>query len=166
MITDEIYFLGADDNALLSQNLCIAHHVNDDASVYGNLNVLFASDPAQLPPPMATSLYDHTLVKCYESKSLNGLNEKTKHTVEGIMIWRQVNTCVVLKTIMHQKDPIFQALLGHLCYGLCTMDDYIFHKSFIIMNWQSETNSTSEYYLLDHKLQFCLSLNLLYKYSM
>ena len=141
MITDEIYFLGADDNALLSQNLCIARHVNDDASVYGNLNVLFAGDPAQLPPPMATSLYDHTLVKCYESKSLNGLNEKTKHNVEGIIIWHQVNTCVMLKTIMRQKDPIFQALLGRLRYGLCTMDDYIFLKSFIIMNRDPETNN-------------------------
>jgi hypothetical protein len=100
MITDEIYFLGASDNGLLSENLKIARHIIDDSLVYGGLNVVFAGDAAQLPPPKATPLFDHVLLKCYESNDMNGLNEITKHNVEGLVAWRQVDLCVVLKKIM------------------------------------------------------------------
>ena len=114
MITDEIYFLGAADVGLLSKNLKIACHIMDDSSVFGNINVVFAGDAAQLPPPKAVSLFDHTLLQCYESNDMNGLNEMTKHNVEGIVAQRQVNLCVVLKQIMRQKDPVFQNLLNQL----------------------------------------------------
>ena len=72
MITDEIYFLGASDIGLLSENLKIARHII--SSVFGNLNVIFAGDAAQLPPSKAVSLFDHTLLQCYESNDMNGLN--------------------------------------------------------------------------------------------
>ena len=62
MITNEIYFLGAADIGLLSENLKMAHHIMDDYSVFENINVVFAGDAAPLPPPKAVSLFSSHIV--------------------------------------------------------------------------------------------------------
>ena len=139
-ISDEIYFLRVLDFALMSENLRLAKHVIEEDGIFGNLDVLFAEDPAQLGPPNATSLYDHKLAKVHTTTKLNGLNENHKRSVEGMVAWSQVDVCVVLKLLMRQKDPIFQALLTCLCVGVCTEEDYIFLQQFLIKNRSSEVN--------------------------
>jgi len=72
-ISDEIYFLGVLDFAQMSQYLQLAKQVIEEDVILGNLDTLFAGDPAQLPAHNATSLYDHELVKSHTTRKLNGL---------------------------------------------------------------------------------------------
>jgi len=50
--------------------------------------------------------------------------------------------CIVLKQIMHQKDPLFQQLLNCLCYELCSQAHYDFLQSYIICNCSADTNQS------------------------
>lgn len=89
----------------------------------GSLNMVFAGDPAQLPPPKNSSLFDHELVKDAEKK-LNAGNEKAVTELGGVLVWRSISDCVVLSKIMRQSDSHFQSLLNRLRFGLCSEDDY------------------------------------------
>ena len=139
-ITDEVYFFGASDFGLFSENLCIAHQTEQPGSIFGDMNVIFAGDPAQLPPPHASALYDWTLVNCYSTQSLNALNENTKHDVEGISAWHQVDKCVMLTKIMWQKDKSFQDVLCHLQFGNFSENDFLYLQPFIVANRAIEVN--------------------------
>ncbi|KAF9064002.1 hypothetical protein BDP27DRAFT_1157837, partial [Rhodocollybia butyracea] len=70
---------------------------------FGRLNIVTCGDPAQLPPPGASPLFDHELVRCYNSNNLNALNQTTQYKVRGIQAWHQINHVVVLTEIMRQK---------------------------------------------------------------
>ena len=126
----------------MSEIIKTAMQTHEDRSVFGNLNILFAGHPAQLPPPKSRPLYDHCTLACYKGTSdLNGLNTQIKCNVEGLVVWHQVDKCIMLEKIMHQKDPLFQSLLGHLCYGVCTQEDFAFLNKFVIKNCNAEKNN-------------------------
>ncbi|KAJ3870790.1 hypothetical protein F5051DRAFT_298833, partial [Lentinula edodes] len=91
---------------------------------FGRLNLVTCGDPAQLPPPGASPLFDRELVNCYRSDNLNALNEKTQYKVKGIQAWHQVDNVVVLTEIMRQKgDDVLIDLLSRLRTGTCTIQD-------------------------------------------
>ena len=78
-ICDEINFLGLANIGYMSENIKIATQIYEDSGVFGNLTVIFAGDPAQLPPPKAKPLYDHYTLTYYKKTSdLNALSTKTK----------------------------------------------------------------------------------------
>ena len=104
------------------------------------MNVLFAGDPAQLPPPRATSLYDQNLVKCYLTQNLNALNENIKHDVEGLCARHQVDKCVMLTQIMRQKEKAFQDILSRLRFGNCSEADFAYLQPFIAANCSDKVN--------------------------
>ncbi|KAJ3899400.1 hypothetical protein F5879DRAFT_810963, partial [Lentinula edodes] len=108
--------------SILSEYCSIAKGITEYP--FGQLNLVTCGDPAQLPPPRARSLFDHELVKCYESTHLNALNSKTQYEVKGIQAWHQVDKVVVLSEIMWQKDDkILIDILSRLRIGTCTQTD-------------------------------------------
>ena len=140
LICDEIYFLSLSDFAHLSENLQIAKEVTNPDTILGNMNVLFAGDPAQLPPPNADALFNHKIVQAWKKPTANATNENDCHKLQGLVTWRQVTCCVMLTKLMCQKEPIFQELLTRLRYGVCTERDYEFLQQFLIKNRPDEIN--------------------------
>ncbi|KAJ3931072.1 MAG: hypothetical protein NXY57DRAFT_896860, partial [Lentinula lateritia] len=107
---------------ILSEYCSIAKGITEHS--FGKLNIITCGDPAQLPPPRAKPLFDHELVKCYESTHLNALNSKTQYEVKGIQAWHQIDKVVVLSEIMRQKgDNILIDILSRLRTGTCTEVD-------------------------------------------
>jgi hypothetical protein len=148
LICDEIYFLGASDLNQASENICLARDMQDDPQPFGNLNLIFAGDPAQLPPPRAKTLYDYDLVKLYDNNQLNGGNDSSKRYAEGLLTWRQINKCVVLKTILRQNEIEYQDLLCRIRFGNGNWNDFQNLQQHILSKRTIEQNRK----LLDVKL--------------
>ncbi|KAJ3793503.1 hypothetical protein GGU11DRAFT_646533, partial [Lentinula aff. detonsa] len=100
---------------------------------FGKLNFVTCGDPAQLPPPGSSPLYDRDLVNCFRSGKLNALNESTQYKVKGIYAWHQVNDVVILTEIMRQKgDNLLIDILGRLRHGTCTIADKAILDSYVL----------------------------------
>ncbi|KAM6493945.1 hypothetical protein JOM56_010306, partial [Amanita muscaria] len=94
------------------------------------INIIFAGDFAQLPPPMGgehVSLYSRTVGRLATSL-------RSQEEAMGRAVWHQVTTVVVLRQNMRQRvntedDDKLRRALENMRYKDCTPEDLIFLKS-------------------------------------
>ena len=87
---DEVSMLSCHDMYKISAQLCKV--MNEPTIPFGGLNMLFAGDFAQLPPPIGgenVSLYSHTV-------GAFGTKVKWQEEALGRALWHQVTTVVIL----------------------------------------------------------------------
>ena len=127
---DEVSMLSCYDMYRISSQLCKV--MNKPTEPFGGLNVLFAGDFAQLPPPVGgenISLYSRTIGKV-------ATNEKAQQEALGRALWHQVTTVVILRKNMRQQsqskeDDQFRTALDNMRYKDCTPADIQFLRSLI-----------------------------------
>ena len=88
---DEVSMLSCHDIYRISSQLCKV--MNEPTVPFGGLNMLFAGDFAQLPPPVGgenVSLYNRTVGQ-------NGTSKKAQESAMGRALWHQVTTVVILR---------------------------------------------------------------------
>ncbi|TFK61827.1 hypothetical protein BDN72DRAFT_777811, partial [Pluteus cervinus] len=106
----------------ISERLALALNTCDVP--FGGLNMIFAGDFAQLPPPIgheSGALYSLT-------SALDPTDKKQQTSAIGKALWHQITTVVLLRQIMRQtgqsKDEVdFRSALANLRYKACTTED-------------------------------------------
>jgi hypothetical protein len=127
---DEVSMLSCHDMYKISAQLCKV--MNEPTLPYGGLNMLFAGDFAQLPPPVGgenVSLYSRIIGQI-------GTWKKAQESAMGRALWHQVTTVVILRQNMRQKnqskdDNKFRQALENMRYKHCTLADIQFLRSCI-----------------------------------
>jgi hypothetical protein len=114
----------------------------DQSPVFGGLNVIFAGDMAQLPPPSRRGLFSYRAANTTGNGALNGSNPQDRTDITSVTVWRQVDNCVVLKTIMRQKEERFIHLLGRLRYGACTKEDKALLDRYVLLSENCSANTS------------------------
>ncbi|KAH7924617.1 hypothetical protein BV22DRAFT_993914, partial [Leucogyrophana mollusca] len=97
---------------------------------FGNMNIIFAGDLAQLPAVGQTRLYAR--VKTRKVSTTYGQN-----TIFGKLLWLSVKTVVLLTEVMRQsgnENERFVTLLGRLRHGKCTEEDYQLLNTRLVSN--------------------------------
>src|SRR6266550_3563957 len=125
---DEVSMLSALDLYKISAQLC--RIMNKPDIPFGGMNMIFAGDFGQLPPPMGAenvSLYSRTIGK--HSTSL-----KSQEEAMGRSLWHQVTTVVILRKNMRQlkksaKDDKFRKCLNNMRFKDCSVEDIQFLRS-------------------------------------
>ena len=113
----------------------LAKAMNNDSVAFGGMNMIFAGDFAQLPPPMGgenVSLY---------SRTIGDISTKLRSQQEamGRALWHQITTVVILRQNMRQnklmeKDQKLRTALENMRYKDCTPQDITFLRSCITSN--------------------------------
>ncbi|PPQ81758.1 hypothetical protein CVT26_007391 [Gymnopilus dilepis] len=142
LIIDEVSMLGAKFLHKLSESMKQAK--GDDVvkrdKIFGGVNVIFMGDLCQLKPPRQTALYGRPANSVHSKKVIDKDDIKT---MNGIVIWKQVNKVVELvKNCRHLGDPEFSDFLTRLRVGKCLtsfgnptgMDDYRYLQSRLLSN--------------------------------
>ncbi|KDQ25055.1 hypothetical protein PLEOSDRAFT_1078941 [Pleurotus ostreatus PC15] len=119
----------------LHRLLVVAPTANAACTPFGGLNMIFAGDFAQLPPPIggeSVSLYSHSIG--YSLKKLRQQEEAF-----GKVLWHQVTTVVILRQNMRQKsqtkeDAKFRTALENMRYRACTLEDVQFLRGRVLAN--------------------------------
>jgi hypothetical protein len=114
----------------ISAQLCKV--MNEPTIPYGGLNMLFAGDFAQLPPPVGgenVSLYSRMV-------GLSGAWKKAQEDAMGRALWHLVNTVVILRQNMRQKtqskdDDKLHKALENMRYKDCSVADIQFLRTLI-----------------------------------
>ena len=127
---DEVSMLSCHDLYKISAQLCKV--MNMPTIPFGGINMLFAGDFAQLPPPVGgeyVSLYSHTVGKF-------GTKIKWQEEALGRALWHQVTTVVILRQNMRQtqqtkNDDKLQKALLNMRYKDCTLEDIQFLRTCI-----------------------------------
>lgn len=115
---DEVSMLSCFDMYRISAQLALLMNENDEP--FGGMNMIFAGDFAQLPPPGKTvSLYG----RVGNSTTIMG----QKNTL-GKALWHQTTTVVILRENMRQRsqtveDAKFRKALENMRYKNCTLQD-------------------------------------------
>jgi hypothetical protein len=125
---DEVSMLSCHDMYKISAQLCKV--MNEPTIPYGGLNMLFAGDFAQLPPPIGgeiVSLYSHVV-------GVSGTKNKWQEEAIGRALWHQVTTVVILRQNMRQKhqskdDDKLRKALENMRYKDCTLEDIQFLRT-------------------------------------
>jgi hypothetical protein len=125
---DEVSMLSCHDMYKISAQLCKV--MNEPSKPFGGLNMLFAGDFAQLPPPVGgenISLYSRTVGQF-------GTWMKAQEDAIGRALWHQVVTVVILRQNMRQKtqsedDNRYRKALVNMRYKDCTPDDIQFLRT-------------------------------------
>ena len=89
---------------------------------FGGINIIFAGDFAQLPPVGDTKLYAHLNYNKLHVDTPSG-----QKTVFGKLLWRAIDTVVILTEQMRQAGEAnakFVSLLSRLRDGSCTEEDF------------------------------------------
>ena len=119
LLIDEVSMIGCHmmvdiHNALVNATGC--------TEPFGGINVIFAGDFAQLPPVGDTKLYTHLSHAQLYSNTPFG-----QKTVFGKLLWRSVDTVVLLDEQMRQTGEAnakFISLLSRLRDGSCSETDF------------------------------------------
>jgi hypothetical protein len=127
---DEVSMLSCHDMYRISAQLCKV--MNEPTMPFGGLNMLFAGDFAQLPPPVGgenVSLYSRTVGQ-------SGTWKKAQEDAMGRALWHQVNTVVILRQNMQQQtqskeDDKLRKALENMRYKDCSHADIQFLRSLI-----------------------------------
>ena len=117
LLVDEVSVVGRKLLVTIHEALCIAKG-ND--LPFGDVNIIFAGDFAQLPPVGQRSLYSQT-------KGHNISNPNVQADVFGRLLWLSVDVVVLLTQSMRQSGDAnkgFVELLGRLRVGKCNDNDY------------------------------------------
>lgn len=113
----------------------------EDESIFGGMNIIVAGDLAQLPPVIDNKLFMH--IKHFLSSN--------QQQVSGKLLWLCIDTVVVLHQVWRQhseSNTAFVDVLGRLCTGSCTADDYAMLSSRVLNtnqrpDWTVEPWSTT-----------------------
>ncbi|KAF8713067.1 hypothetical protein AX14_012989 [Amanita brunnescens Koide BX004] len=127
---DEVSMLSCHDMYRISTQLCRV--MNEPTKPFGGLNILFAGDFAQLPPPLGgenVALYSRTV-------GWSGTWKKAQEMAMGRALWHQVNTVVILRQNMRQRtqsedDDKLRKALENIRYKDCSLADIQFLRSHI-----------------------------------
>jgi hypothetical protein len=112
---------------------------------FGGLNMLFAGDFAQLPPPVGgenVSLYSRMIGQ-------SGTSVLAQEKAMGRALWHQVTTVVILRQNMRQStqskaDDRFRQALNNMRYKACTLADIQFLRSLITSQLPGRPSITDE----------------------
>jgi hypothetical protein len=127
---DEVSMLSARDLYRIHVQLA---RVFDCAHVpFGNLNMVFSGDFAQLPPALGgenVSLYSRTIGSI-------STDIKSQEEAVGKALWHQMTTVVILRENMRQKhqsteDAQFRTALENMRFKACTPEDIIFLRTLV-----------------------------------
>ena len=140
---DEVSMLSCHDLYKISCQLCKV--MNAPSIPFGGLNILFAGDFAQLPPPMGgeyVSLYSRVIGQV-------ATNKRAQEEALGRALWHQVTTVVILRQNMRQKtqskeDDKFRQVLENMRYKDCTLADIQFLRSRITSQIPGMPSITNE----------------------
>ena len=127
---DEVSMLSALDLYKISAQLC--RILNKPNMPFGGINITFAGDFAQLPPPLGgenVSLYSRTIGR-------HATSLKSQKEAMGRSLWHQVTTIVILRKNMRQhknstEDDKFRRCLNNMRYKDCSVEDIQFLRSHI-----------------------------------
>jgi hypothetical protein len=127
---DEVSMLSCHDMYKISAQLCKV--MNEPTKPFGGLNMLFAGDFAQLPPPVGSesvALYSRTVGQ-------SGTWKKAQEMAIGRALWHLVNTVVILRQNMRQTtqskdDDKLRMALENMRYKDCNLADIQFLRSCI-----------------------------------
>jgi hypothetical protein len=112
----------------------LAKVMNNASVPFGGMNIIFAGDFAQLPPPMG----GENVSLC--SRIIGGVSTKLRQQeAMGRALWHQVTTVVILRQNMRQtqqteNDKRFRTALENMRYKDCTPQDIAFLRSCITSN--------------------------------
>ena len=128
---DEVSMLSCHAMYKISTQLCKVV-MNKPTIPFGGLNMLFAGDFAQIPPPIGgenVSLYSRTVGQ-------TGTWRKAQEDAMGRALWHQVNTVVILRQNMRQMtqskdDDKLHKALENMRYKDCTLADIQFLRTCI-----------------------------------
>jgi hypothetical protein len=127
---DEVSMLSCHAMYKISAQLCKV--MNKPTVPFGGLNMLFAGDFGQLPPPVgneSVALYSRTVGQ-------SGTWRKAQEMAIGRALWHQVNTIVILRENMRQRtqskdDDKLRKALVNMRYKDCSLADIQFLRSLI-----------------------------------
>ena len=127
---DEVSMLSAYELYKISVQLCRV--MNKPDTPFGGINMLWAGDFGQLPPPMGgetVSLYSRTIGNY--AKHLRSQEEAMGRT-----LWHQVTTVVILRKNMRQQkkgsnDDRLRRCLNNMRYKDCTTEDIKFLRTLV-----------------------------------
>lgn len=97
---------------------------------FGGINIIFASDFAQLPPVKQSRLYSDI------DTNIQSTTSQTQSKVMGKILWLSVDVIVELTVVMRQTGPEnenFVNLLNRLRLGKCTDKDYNLLNTHVIV---------------------------------
>ena len=125
---DEVSMLSCFDLYRISSQL--ARVLNRQDLPFGGINIIFAGDFGQLPPPIGgenVSLYSRTIGQF-------GTSLRSQEEAMGKAVWHQVTTVVILRKNMRQQadtdeDKRFRRALENMRYKDCTPEDIQFLRS-------------------------------------
>ncbi|KAF8713523.1 hypothetical protein AX14_012976 [Amanita brunnescens Koide BX004] len=138
---DEVSMLSCYDMYKISAQLCKV--MNEHTIPFGGLNMLFAGDFAQLPPPIGgenVALYSRIVGKF-------GTKVKWQEEALGRALWHQVVTVVILWQNMRQKqqsknDDKMRKALENMRYEDCTFEDIQFLRTQITSQLPGKSSVT------------------------
>jgi hypothetical protein len=139
---DEVSMLSCHDMYKISCQLCKV--MNAPSVPFGGLNMLFAGDFAQLPPPLGgenVSLYSRVIGRIATSK-------RSQEEALGRALWHQVTTVVILRKNMRQKtqskkDDKFRQALVNMRFKDCTLADIQFLRTLVTSQLPGKPSITS-----------------------
>ena len=139
---DEVSMLSCFDMYRISAQLCKV--MNNPTCPFGGLNMLFAGDFAQLPPPLggeSVALYSRIV-------GHSGTQKRSQEEAFGRALWHQVTTVVILRQNMRQRtqsenDDRLRKALENMRYKDCTPTDIQFLKSRISSHTPGRPSITS-----------------------
>ena len=120
---DKVSMLDCGSMYNICAKMCAA--LKNDGAPFGGINMIFAGDFAQLPPPVSGKpFYSHEIERVIH-RTHSHLEQKASI---GKALWHQFTTVVILKENMRQKsqtpeDAKLRTALENLRYKACTADD-------------------------------------------
>jgi len=125
---DEVSMLSCRELYRISRQL--ARITGESESPFGNMNMIFAGDFAQLPPPVGGE--KASLFSRHVGWSANSLFDQ--ESAIGKAIWHQIDTVVILTENMRQRkqskyDTKLRKALENMRYARCTPEDIAFLRT-------------------------------------
>ena len=130
LFIDEVSMIGGRFLTQISEALTEA---KGNTNAFGNINIIFAGDFAQLGPVGDSRLFSHVDTgNIAQSNSIQG-----QKIMFGKLLWLSITTVVILTEIMRQSGPEnmpFIQSLSHLRTGNCTKSDYDLFNTRVLEN--------------------------------
>ena len=138
LFIDEVSMIGCQFLCQISEALTEA---KGNTNAFGNINIIFAGDFAQLGPVGDSRLFSHVDTNnIARSNSTHG-----KKIMFGKLLWLSITTVVILTEIMRQSGPEnipFTQCLDRLRIGNCTDSDYDLLNTCILDNAHENIHSS------------------------
>jgi hypothetical protein len=130
---DEVSMVSCKNMYQISARLAKA--LGEPNEPFGGMNMIFAGDFAQLPPVGGQPLFAPEWSVSSVRHSKMSVSDQ-KNTI-GKIIWKQVDTVVILKTNMRMQemsvaDIKYRKALENMCYAACTPDDLAFLRTRVV----------------------------------